>query len=128
MTAVHCQYFPDSHSGSPGADLYKVKGNVHWVAVEAAQACEVRLYDRLFKVPNPGAGDGDFLLDINPDAKRVIQAQLEPALQQVRAGEHFQFERHGYFVADAVDSRSGAPVFNRTVSLRDSWAKAARSG
>jgi glutaminyl-tRNA synthetase len=124
VTAVHCQYFPDSHSGSAGADQYKVKGNVHWVAVEAAKACEVRLYDRLFKVPNPGAGDGDFLLDINPEAKRVIQAQLEPALQQVRAGEHFQFERQGYFVADAVDSRSGAPVFNRTVSLRDSWAKA----
>jgi glutaminyl-tRNA synthetase len=124
VTAVHCQYFPDSHSGSAGADQYKVKGNVHWVAVEAALQSEVRLYDRLFKVPNPGAGDGDFLLDINPDAKRVIQAQLEPALQQVRAGEHFQFERQGYFVADAVDSRSGAPVFNRTVSLRDSWAKA----
>lgn len=128
VTAVHCQYFPDSHSGSPGADQYKVKGNVHWVAVEAALASEVRLYDRLFKVPNPGAGDRDFLLDINPDAKRIVQAQLEPALSQARAGEHFQFERHGYFVADAVDSRPGAPVFNRAVSLRDSWAKAARGG
>jgi glutaminyl-tRNA synthetase len=87
----------------------------------------VRLYDRLFKVANPGAGDRDFLLDINPDAKRVVQAQVEPALQQARAGDHFQFERHGYFVADAVDSRPGAPVFNRAVTLRDSWAKAARS-
>src|SRR6478609_402644 len=128
VTAVHCRYFPDSHSGSAGADLYKVKGNVHWVAVEAAQACEVRLYDRLFKVPNPGAGDRDFLLDINPDAKRIIQAQLEPALLLARAGEHFQFERQGYFVADAVDSRPGTPVFNRTVTLRDSWAKVGRSG
>jgi glutaminyl-tRNA synthetase len=126
VTAVHCQYFPDSRSGSSGADQYKVKGNVHWVAVGAAHACEVRLYDRLFSVPNPGAGDRDFLLDINPDAKRVIQAQVEPALQQAQAGEHFQFERHGYFVADAVDSKAGAPVFNRTVTLRDSWAKAAR--
>jgi glutaminyl-tRNA synthetase len=87
----------------------------------------VRLYDRLFKVPNPGAGDRDFLLDINPEAKRVVQAQLEPALQHARAGEHFQFERHGYFVADAGDSRATAPVFNRAVTLRDSWAKAARS-
>jgi glutaminyl-tRNA synthetase len=128
VTAVHCQYFPDSHSGSPGADLYKVKGNVHWVAVETAQECEVRLYDRLFRVPNPGAGDRDFLLDINPDAKRVIRAQVEPALQQARAGDHFQFERQGYFVADAVDSMPGAPVFNRAVTLRDSWAKAARNG
>jgi len=128
VSAVRCWYFPDSHSGSAGADQYKVKGNVHWVAVEAAQTCEVRLYDRLFKVPNPGAGDRDFLLDINPDAKRIIQAQLEPALRQARAGEHFQFERHGYFVADAVDSRPGAPVFNRAVTLRDSWAKAARNG
>jgi len=127
VVAVHCNYFPDSHSGSAGADQYKVKGNVHWVAVEAALPSEVRLYDRLFSVPNPGAGDRDFLLDINPDAKRVVQAQLEPALQQARAGEHFQFERHGYFVADAVESKAGAPVFNRAVTLRDSWAKAARN-
>jgi glutaminyl-tRNA synthetase len=88
----------------------------------------VRLYDRLFTVPNPGAGERDFLLDLNPDAKRVVQAQVEPALQQARPGEHFQFERHGYFVADAVDARPGAPVFNRAVTLRDSWAKAARGG
>jgi len=126
VLAVHCNYFPDSHSGSAGADQYKVKGNVHWLAVNAALTSEVRLYDRLFKVPNPGAGDRDFLLDINPDAKRVIQAQVEPALREARAGEYFQFERHGYFVADAVDSRPGAPVFNRAVTLRDSWAKAAR--
>jgi glutaminyl-tRNA synthetase len=98
------------------------------VAVEAALPSEVRLYDRLFRVPNPGAGDRDFLLDINPDAKRIVQAQVEPALHQARAGEHFQFERHGYFVADAVDARPGAPAFNRAVTLRDSWTKAARSG
>ena len=125
VTAVHCRYFPDSHSGSPGADQYKVKGNVHWVAVQDAFSCEVRLYDRLFRVPNPGAGDSDFLQDLNPDAKRVIQAQLEPALRQAAPGETFQFERHGYFVADRVDTQAGAPVFNRTVTLRDSWAKAA---
>jgi glutaminyl-tRNA synthetase len=126
VTAVHCNYFPDSHSGSAGADQYKVKGNVHWVAVQAAFECEVRLYDRLFGVPNPGAGDRDFLLDINPDSKRVIRAQLEPALRQAEAGASCQFERHGYFVADRVDSTPGAPVFNRAVTLRDSWAKAPR--
>ncbi len=126
VTAVHCTHFPDSHSGSPGADQYKVKGNVHWVAAQAAFECEVRLYDRLFSVPNPGAGDRDFLLDINPDSRRVIRAQLEPALQQASPGAMVQFERHGYFVADREDSQPGAPVFNRTVTLRDSWAKAGR--
>jgi glutaminyl-tRNA synthetase len=124
VVAVHCNYFPDSHSWSAGADQYKVKGNVHWVAVQAACECEVRLYDRLFGVSNPGAGERDFLLDINPDSKRVIRAQLEPALRQAQAGSSCQFERHGYFVADRVDSKPGAPVFNRTVTLRDSWAKA----
>jgi glutaminyl-tRNA synthetase len=86
----------------------------------------VRLYDRLFGVANPGAGERDFLLDINPDSKRVIRAQLEPALQQASAGSVVQFERHGYFVADREDSQAGAPVFNRTVTLRDSWAKTGR--
>ena len=124
VVAVHCRYLPDSHSGSPGADQYKVKGNVHWVSVDDAYACEVRLYDRLFSVPNPGAGERDFLLDINSDAKKVIQAQLEPALRSARPEQRFQFERQGYFVADRVDSRADAPVFNRTVTLRDSWGKA----
>ena len=121
---MHCTYLPDSRSGSPGADQYKVKGNVHWVAVQDAVSVEVRLYDRLFRVPNPGAGDSDFLQDLNPDSKRVIQAQLEPSLRQAAPGETVQFERHGYFVADRVDTQTGAPVFNRTVTLRDSWAKA----
>jgi glutaminyl-tRNA synthetase len=125
VTAVHCRYFPDSHSGSAGAEQYKVKGNVHWVAVTDAFECEVRLYDRLFRVPNPGAGERDFLLDLNPDSKRVVRAQLEPALREAEAGASVQFERHGYFVADRVDTRPRAPVFNRSVTLRDSWAKAA---
>jgi len=123
VIAVHCHYLADSRSGSPGADQYKVKGNVHWVSVNDAYACEVRLYDRLFTVPNPGAGDKDFLLDINPNAKKVIQAQLEPALRNAKPEERFQFERHGYFVADMKDSKSSAPVFNRAVTLRDSWGK-----
>jgi glutaminyl-tRNA synthetase len=117
---------PDSKSGTPGADNYKVKGNLHWVSAAHAYASEVRLYDRLFAVPNPGAGDRDFLLDINPDSVRVIQAQLEPALKNAAAEDRFQFERHGYFVADRHDSRSGNPVFNRTVTLRDSWAKSGK--
>jgi glutaminyl-tRNA synthetase len=125
VTTVHCKYFPDSHSGSATADQYKVKGNVHWVSSGSAHECEVRLYDRLFRVPNPGAAERDFLLDLNADSKRVIRALVEPSLRDASPGEAFQFERHGYFVADRIDSRPGVPVFNRTVTLRDSWAKLA---
>ena len=120
---VRCKYFEDSKSGTPGADTYKVKGNIHWLSAKHSHAAEVRLYERLFKVPHPGASDTDFLKDINPDSKKVISAQLEPALAEANAEDRFQFERHGYFVADRVDSKPGAPVFNRTVTLRDSWAK-----
>ncbi len=123
IVAVHCNYFADSKSGTPGADNYKVKGNIHWVSAQHAYAADVRLYDRLFKVPDPGAGGRDFLADINPDAKVTIVAQLEPALKEAAAEERFQFERHGYFVADRVDSQPGAPVFNRAVTLKDNWKK-----
>ncbi len=119
---VHCTYFADSKSGTPGADAYKVKGNIHWVSARHAVTAPVRLYDRLFKVPNPGAS-GNYLDDLNPDARKVVTAQLEPSLADARPEERFQFERHGYFVAEAKDSREGAPVFNRAVTLRDSWAK-----
>jgi glutaminyl-tRNA synthetase len=130
VSAVHCEYFVDSKSGTPGADGYKVKGNLHWISVAEACPAEVRLYDRLFSVPSPGArreGDPegverDFRDDINPDSMRVIQAWLEPSLKAVEAEDCFQFERHGYFVADRVESQPGAPVFNRTVTLRDSWS------
>lgn len=131
VIAVTCQYFPDSKSGTPGADTYKVKGNLHWVSVAHACQAEVRLYDRLFAYPQPGQrreGDApeferDFLTDINPDAKRCLTAQLEPSLARVAAESRFQFERHGYFVADRFDSQPDAPVFNRTVTLKDSWQK-----
>ena len=85
-----------------------------------ARAGEVRLYDRLFRVPHPGR-DRDFLEDINPDSRRVITAQLEPALADAQPEQRFQFERHGYFCADRIDSKPGAPVFNRALTLRDSW-------
>jgi glutaminyl-tRNA synthetase len=122
VVAVHCEYMADSKSGTPGADNYKVKGNIHWVSARHACAAEVRLYDRLFAVAAPGSGERDFLDDINPQSMTVITAQLEPALKDATAEERFQFERHGYFVADRVDSMAGSPVFNRTVTLKDSWA------
>jgi glutaminyl-tRNA synthetase len=121
IKTVHCIHLPETKSGTAGADSVKVKGNIHWLSVKHAYAAEVRLYDRLFKSAHPGAGSGDFLADLNPDAKRIISAQLEPALQNARAEECFQFERHGYFVADRVDSVRGKPVFNRAVTLKDSW-------
>jgi glutaminyl-tRNA synthetase len=120
---VRCKVFEDSRSGTPGADQYKVKGNIHWVSVKHACAAEVRLYQRLFNVPNPGAGERDFVLDLNPDSKMVITAQLEPALRGANGEQCVQFERHGYFVVDRMDSTPGAPKFNRAVTLRDSWSK-----
>ena len=120
---VRCRYDAETKSGTPGSEKIKVKGNIHWVSAKHACAAEVRLYDRLFKVAQPGSGDRDFLQDLNPESKKVIRAQLEPALKDARAEERFQFERHGYFIADRVDSKPGALVFNRTVTLRDSWAK-----
>jgi glutaminyl-tRNA synthetase len=111
---VHCTYHPDSKSGTPGADKYKVKGNIHWVSARHAYEAQVCLYDRLFKVAQPGT-DHDFLQDLNPDSCKVIRAQLEPALASAQPEQSFQFERHGYFIRD----RTG--VFNRTVTLRDSW-------
>ena len=131
IQTVFAEYFPDSKSGTPGADHYKVKGNLHWISAMHAYCAEVRLYDRLFAHPYPGQrreGDPealarDFLDDINPDSIRIIKALLEPALRAAKPEERFQFERHGYFVVDRYDSAEGAPIFNRTVSLKDSWAK-----
>ncbi len=123
VLAVHCEYFSDSKSGTSGADNYKVKGNLHWVSAKVGYEAEVRLYDRLFRVPQPGAGEADYRSEINPQAKRIVRAFLEPSLAQASPEERFQFERHGYFVADRVDSRPGAPIFNRAVGLKDSWGK-----
>jgi glutaminyl-tRNA synthetase len=109
---VHCRYLEDSKSGTPGADAYKVKGNIHWVSVPHAVAAEVRLYDRLFNVPDPGG-----VQDLNPASMTRVTAQLEPALREARPEERFQFERHGYFVADLREPG----VYNRTVTLKDSW-------
>jgi len=114
---VHCTHHPDSRSGSPGAEKYKVKGNIHWVSAKHAYAAKVKLYDRLFKVVEPGK-DRDFLQDVNPDSRKLVDAQVEPTLRGTRSRQVYQFERHGYFVVDYDEL-----TFNRTVTLRDSWSK-----
>ncbi len=123
VTEVQAELVPDTKSGTPGSDKVKVKGVITWVAAADGVPAEVRLYDRLFSVPQPGTGDKDFLDEINPDSLKVITAYVEPSLAHAKADDRFQFERHGYFVADRVDHREGQPVFNRVAGLKDSWGR-----
>ena len=123
VAQVHALLVPDTKSGTPGADAVKVKGVITWVAVADGIPAEVRLYDRLFTEPQPDAGGKDFLTSLNPDSLKVVQAVVEPSLASARSDDKFQFERHGYFVADRVDHRPGQPVFNLAVGLKDSWGK-----
>lgn len=123
VIAVHCQYYPDSKSGTEGASTYKVKGNIHWVSAAHAVPAEVRMYDRLFTDPHPDAGGKDFKLALNPHSKSVVHAYLEAGAEAALPDQQFQFERHGYYVADRVDSQAGRPVFNRSVTLKDSWGQ-----
>ncbi len=126
ITKVLAEYLPETKSGSSGADAVKVKGNIHWLSARHAVAAEVRLFDRLFSVPYPGRGvdnsTQNFLDDLNPASKQVVTAYVEPSLSLAAADDRVQFERHGYFVADRVDSTPGKPVWNRAVTLRDSWS------
>ena len=121
VTKVLANYFPDSKSGTPGADLYKVKGNIHWVSVRHGLPAQVRIYDRLFTESHPDSGGRNPLDCLNPMALQVVHAYLEPSLAQAKPEERFQFERHGSFVADRVEHRADRPVFNRAVTLKDSW-------
>jgi len=122
---VHCTYDPDTKSGMARANR-KVKSTVHWVSAAHAVEAEVRLYDRLFVKENPDDTEEgkDFLSNLNPNSLTVIKnAKVEPALGDAAAGERFQFERTGYFSVDPKQSAPGRPVFNRIVTLRDTWAK-----
>ena len=121
VTEVHAEYNPDTKSGTPGSDLVKVKGNVTWVSAAHAIPAEIRLYDRLFSVPFPDAGDNDFLACLNPNSVQIVQGLLEPGTV-ADPDVATQFERLGYFVADRVDSTPGKPVFNRVTTLKDTWA------
>ena len=126
VTELHCTYDPLTRGGD-ASDGRKVKGTIHWVSVEHARTAEIRLYTPLYNRADPGA-DGDFVDDINPDSLEVLSGcKLEPSLDQVPAGTAIQFERTGYFVTDP-DGTPDALVYNRTVALRDSWAKAKAKG
>jgi glutaminyl-tRNA synthetase len=122
VVELRCTYDPATRGGD-APDGRKVKATLHWVSAAHAADAEVRLYDRLFTSEAPGAGDADFLAQLNPQSLEVLrQCKLEPALASAEPGARYQFERLGYFCADP-DSKPGAPVFNRTVTLKDTWAK-----
>ena len=124
VVELQCSYDPGTRSGSAAAGR-KVKGTIHWVSVEHAVPAEVRLYDRLFLVPEPGGAE-NFLDDLNPNSLEIVNAALEPSLGDVPVGSSYQFERLGYFSTDPVDHQPDKPVFNRVVTLRDTWAKIER--
>ncbi len=121
VTAIHCTYFPDSKSGSDTSGN-AVKGTIHWVSATHAATAEVRMYDRLFKVENPSSEDGDFKDYINENSLTITQAYIEPSLVNATHENRFQFLRKGYFCLDK-ESTSNKLIFNRTVTLKDAWAK-----
>lgn len=127
ITEIHCTYIPESKSGADTSGI-NVKGTIHWVSVQHAAKAEVRLYDRLFKVENPASEEGDFKEYINPDSLQVIaDAYIEPALLDADNANAYQFIRKGYFCLD-TDSTPEKLVFNRTVTLKDAWAKEVKKG
>jgi len=121
---LHCTYFPDTKSGS-GTSSKKAKGTIHWVSAKHAFDAEVRLYDRLFSVADPESEEGkDFTEFLNPNSLEILSnCKLEPSLRSSEPGDKFQFERTGYFCVDKKYSEKSSPVFNRIVTLRDSWSK-----
>jgi glutaminyl-tRNA synthetase len=126
---VRCTYDPQTRSGMPNAER-KVKGTVHWVSAQHAVPAEVRLYDHLFSQPDPSdvPAGVDYKTTMNSKSLEVVQGMLEPSLANAKPGDRYQFERNGYFCVDTRDSRPGKLVFNRTVTLRDTWAKIEKKG
>ena len=125
---LRCSYDPATRGGN-APDGRKVKGTIHWVSARHARPAQVRLYDRLFSAANPDRGDQDWKSCINPDSLETLDdCLIEPDLAQAEPEERFQFERLGYFCADKEDSQPGKPVFNRIVTLRDTWAKITAAG
>jgi glutaminyl-tRNA synthetase len=127
ITELRCSYIPESKSGNDTSGI-NVKGTLHWVSVKHAITCEVRLYDRLFKVEDPAHAEGDFKDHVNPDSLQTITgAYAEPSLMHAKFDERYQFLRKGYFCLDK-DTSEGRLIFNRTVGLKDSWKPSAAKG
>lgn len=127
VTEIHCTYIPESRSGSDTSGI-NVKGTIHWVSVPHAKTAEVRLYDRLFKVEDPSSEDGDFKDYINENSMQVLDnVYIEPALAEAKPMQQFQFLRKGYFCVD-TDSTENKLIFNRTVTLKDAWAREMKKG
>ncbi|PKL27292.1 MAG: glutamine--tRNA ligase [Spirochaetae bacterium HGW-Spirochaetae-2] len=125
IVEILCTYDPQSRGGTT-EDKRKVRGTSHWVSAHHAIGGEIRLYDKLFSTEYPGATTGNYLDDVNPDSLVVLRrAKMEPSLRDAKAGEYLQFIRNGYFMADSKDHSAAHPVFNRTVTLKDSWSKKA---
>ncbi len=123
ITELRCTYDPETKGGD-APDGRKVKATIHWVSAKHAVSAEVRLYDRLFTDPEPGSAGGDYKDFLNPGSLTVLKdCRLEPGLADALPGVNYQFERLGYFTPDYIDSKKGAPVFNRTVTLKDTWAR-----
>ena len=127
VTEVHCSYLPESKSGNDTSGL-TVKGTIHWVSIKHARTAEVRMYDRLFRVEDPSSEEGDFKDYINPDSMHVLPSvYIEPELAMAAPGDRVQFMRKGYFCVD-TDSTAGRLIFNRTVGLKDAWAREQKKG
>ncbi len=126
VTAIYCTYFPESKSGHDTSGI-AVKGTIHWVSASHAGTAKVNMYDRLFKVENPGSEEGDFKDYINPDSLHIVQAYIEPSLLKATATDRFQFLRKGYFCLDK-ESTADNIIFNRTVTLKDAWVKEVKKG
>jgi glutaminyl-tRNA synthetase len=122
IVELRCTAQLDTRTGGPNA-AKKVKGTIHWVSVAHALDAEVRLYDRLFTVPEPDADGGDFRQHINANSLAIVSAKLEASLAEATPIQRFQFERLGYFALDPKDAAPGKPVFNRTITLKDTWSK-----
>jgi glutaminyl-tRNA synthetase len=123
VVEVHCEYIPESKSGNDTSGI-NVKGTMHWISIEKSLEAEVRLYDRLFQVEDPSSEEGDFKTYLNPNSLEIIpHAKIEQSLSEAQPGEQFQFIRKGYFTLDSKYAKEGKLVFNRTVTLKDTWSK-----
>lgn len=123
VVAVHANYLPETRSGTEGSMSVKTKATIHWLDAKTAVPAEIRVYDRLFNVPHPDEGEGNFLDRLTPNSKTVLTSFVEPAAAKAERDDKFQFERNGYFVADREDHTAEKPVFNLAVGLKDSWGK-----